>query len=375
MGATELKELQEETGKIVTAIFTRTTHYVEATKKIRELFTNYFFLEQVNQYLQESSEAFDFNRDKGCLQHCLMDESLLKSKAESIQTGATPKLTEALDANVRESSLPFIFNIKESSYHFSPTVPYTPKQQRYLMEFAHALTIYRLCLNICDSYIQIVTQASLAQHEKLLQDITALKEQRSDPKNPMSLTSLWGNGKYLKRTATQLTTQINNHTEEAQTTIQRETPKLVRLFAEGSQLLQKSYTEFENTATLSWVLSDPWRKLSTTVAGLLYKKYTYTDYYMTLTIKDDNAEQKKELEDYQEMIAHQFMPLKKELLLEAFNQINQIISGIKIEATCKGIELQETSKQTFFSQNSYYQGMLYMLSSHNPGTGMKSEVF
>ncbi|KTC86943.1 hypothetical protein [Legionella brunensis] len=370
MGKKELKALQEEVDKVSVQMQKRVAYYSQATIDVRQKFTTYFFNAKLTDSLIErpdkGQEIFDFDEISESLKACLVDEQTLVSKAEAIKVKSQimPSLVDALDANILGSQLPFIRH--GSGYIFSQENPYTPKGQTYMRQFAHALSIYRVCLGICESYYLITNDVCLnvQTHQEAIFAAENLTVQLTKPEDSTPLIDLWRNGKAIKRTLNDLTANIDTFTPQFEEKIAYQTSRLTQLFEDGAALLQEGCKQFPNTSLLTFIFFDQWRAMLKDLANHFYLGKYSSSFQGILTVNSECSELKRELSEFHAMTTDRLPLLKTELLAKGYKVINECLSCLRMEASRKKISLTEAPERGMFAlKNTYYWGMLALLGS------------
>ncbi|WED42783.1 hypothetical protein [Legionella cardiaca] len=360
MGKKELKLLQEETDTTLQLIYKRGQYYADATVKIREVFSAYFFNPKITDKLTESpaigQDMFNFNEVVDAMKICLLSEEELAKKAEAMDTDSTPSLVMAFDMQIAASGLPLQWN---NGYVFSREKPYTSKAQLFMQQFAYALSLYRVCLSVCDAYLLLINHncLNLQEHNEELNRAEFLAEQLTKPENSTSVIPFWQQAKNIKHKLEELTAKIDSFSKDFKQQVDTQTQNLTYAFAQGAMLLEESCKQFPNT---TWFFCDEWQAMmSKTVAKLLFSNKCSLSFAGNLTVSGECNDLKKEIAEFREVIVEKMPILKSELLLKAYKVINECLSCLKIEASRKNVVLPKPSADGFFSKKNYsYWGTL-----------------
>lgn len=336
----ELKEVEEEVNIVVEKIKKQAQHHAETTIRVRKVLLDYFFDVNIINTLTESPdsnhELFNVNAILEPLKACLVEESKLVEKAEAIKHGARSSLVEALDANIQETHLPFIRS--KEGYAFYREIPYTPKAQSFMEQFAHALSVYRICLGICEAFHYMSGHAclDLQEYYAAISKAEHLKAALKEPGNATPVIDSWRLAKDIKRQLRDLVKVIDAFTSDFECTIEQEQARLKFLMEGAAEILQDSYRKFPNTATLPFLFSDQWQTTAKMLDNLLYPEKTKC------------SQLSSEISEFKEIVNAKLPILKTELLVKAFKLVDSCLSRLRIEAHRKHISLAEAPENGVF---------------------------
>lgn len=359
----KLELYQQEINANTQPIFARLEHYRKAMFEIKKLLKDYFFNTWRTQKLTEVAKGeelvFSFNMVQEAMEKCLVDEQILVETALEIATG-NPSLMAACDIHILKSGLPLELDQQDGLYLFKTEKPYTPMAQVFMRQFAYALSIYRVCLGVCETYLAIRSHQGIdtQQQKNYIESANFLKQQLNED---VDLISLHKEVKRIEKEIISLlrTEEVHEGLDQFKKDIDTLKIKLVALFESGAKHLQNSYKEFPNNPIL-WILHDrSWHTLLKNISGLLYaQQYTYSTLYGTLEIKKEFIGLITKEIDYFDTTALAKTPLLK---IELLRKAAKLVTETKIDVLAKlaesGIELVEAPKIGMFSpppSNSIY---------------------
>lgn len=354
----ELELCQKEMNTAIQPVFARLEHYRNAMFQIRKLLKDYFFDTWRTQKLTEVAKneelVFSFNLVQEAMEQCLVEEETLVKAAQTISDDKiNPSLAAALDAHVLNCGLPIELRETDGVYLFKPAKPYTPSAQAFMCQFAYALSAYRVCLGICETYYALYRHEGI-QTEYLsnyMQAATLLQQQIEGSDH---LISLHQQARAIEKEIINAlrSEKVREGLAQFQMDIDLLTGKLVELLESGIVHLQNCYQEFPNNPIL-WMLHDrSWHALLKTLSGLLYADhYTYSTLYGSLTIKKEFIELiKAEIDHFGSVTSAKTPLLKVELLREAAKLITEIKIDILAKLAAQGIELVKAPQIGMFSK-------------------------
>ncbi|CAM2852324.1 coiled-coil protein [Legionella steigerwaltii] len=343
----ELELYQKEINTAIQPIFARLEHYRNAMFAIRKLLKDYFFDTWRTQKLTEVAKGeevvFSFNLVQEAMEKCLVDENTLIQTAQIISNESeTPSLVAALDTHVLESGLPIELRETDGVYLFKSTKPYTPSAQAFMCQFAYALSAYRVCLGICETYFALYRHEGIqtVYLQNYIESVTFLKQQMEGEVDFVSLHKQ-ARGTEKEIMGSLRTEKVHEGLNHFKEDIDSLTKKLVELLESGAAHLQNCYKEFPNNPIL-WMLHDrSWHTLLKTLSGLMYAdQYTYSTLYGTLTIKKEFIELiKAEIDRFGTVALAKTPLLKIELLRKAAKLIAETKIDILAKLAEQGVEL------------------------------------
>ncbi|KTD60654.1 coiled-coil protein [Legionella santicrucis] len=348
----KLELYQQEINSQTQAIFARLEYYRKAMFEIKKLLKDYFFntwrTQRLTEIAQGDEVVFSFNMVQKAMENCLVDETLLVETAQRISEDTeNPSLIAAFDPYVLKSGLPLELNQEEGLFLFKPEKPYTPMAQVFMRQFAYALSIYRVCLGLCETYCAIYSYQGIEtkQQKDYIEYANFLKQQLNEE---VDLISLNQEVKKIENEILNLlcTEKVHEGLDQFKKDIDTLKIKLVTLLESGANHLQDSYKEFPNNPIL-WILHDrSWHALLKTISGLLYaQQYNYSTLYGTLEIKKEFISLiKAEIEQFDTAIVAKTPLLKIELLKKGAKLINEIKIDVLAEIAEKKIEMIEAPK-------------------------------
>ncbi|MDI9819535.1 MULTISPECIES: hypothetical protein [unclassified Legionella] len=368
MGGNKIQTLEGQIKKTCEPIMKRREHYATIALEVRTPLLSYFLDAGQGDALierpQQNQCVFLFKDIKDSLEACLVDEVLLVETAQNINP-ETPSLVAASDHCIKQAKLPLV--LEKNGYCFKPATPYTPKAQRFMEQFASALSVYRVYLGICDVYCFINRHhcLNLDEYNEILEQAQQFKselEPKLNDSGEQFLNKCWQDAKKLKGELNELSKKIQRFSPEFENKIQFETAKISQLFEQGAYLLNESYKKFPNESILWLLVDEKWQTLLKTLAAKLYfNQYSASAYSGALTINTEFTKLvNQEITDYYTAIMETLPLLKGEILREAFAVVNQSITDLKLEAAHKGIQLLKAPENGFFSPG-IYSGMLSIL--------------
>ncbi|KTD13605.1 coiled-coil protein [Legionella gratiana] len=353
----KLELYQQEINSQTQTIFTRLEHYRNAMFEIKKLLKDYFFntwrTQRLTEVAQGEEVVFSFNMVQQAMENCLVDEKILVETAQtSIKDTENPSLIAAFEPYVLKSGLPLELNQETGLFLFKPEKPYTPMAQVFMRQFAYALSIYRICLGVCETYFAIYSHPGIEtkQQKDYIESANFLKQQLNEE---IDLISLYKEVKKIEHEILRLlrTEKIHEGLDQFKNDIDKLKIKLITLLESGANYLQDSYKEFPNNPIL-WLLHDrSWHALLKTISGLLYaQQYNYSTLYGTLEIKKEFISLiKTEIDKFDTAVLAKTPLVKIELLKKAAKLINGIKIDILAQFAEKEIELVEAPKVGIFS--------------------------
>lgn len=162
----KLELYQKEMTEATQPIYGRMDHYRKTMLEIRKLLQDYFFNAWRTKKLTETAKGeeivFSFNMVQEAMARCLVDENTLVETAQALANPAEkPSLVAAFDSHTLKSGLPLLFFPENGLYRFNPEKVYTPMAQVFMCQFAYALSIYRACLGICETYFVVYSHQGI----------------------------------------------------------------------------------------------------------------------------------------------------------------------------------------------------------------------
>ncbi|MBN9229130.1 MULTISPECIES: hypothetical protein [Legionella] len=352
----ELELYQKEIDTAIQPIFARLEHYRNAMFEIRKLLKDYFFdtwrTKKLTEVAQGDELVFSFNLVQEAMEKCLVEENILIETAQIISNNTeNPSLVAALDAHVLECGLPITLRETDGVYLFKSTKSYTPSAHAFMCQFAYALSAYRLCLGICETYFALYRHEGIQTEylQNYSESATLLKQQIE---GGINLTSLHQQAKAKEKEIISAlrTEKVHEGLSRFEQDLGSLTSKLVSLLESGTVLLQNCYQEFPNNPIL-WMLHDrSWHTLLKTLSGLLYAdQYTYSTLYGTLTIKKEFIELiKTEIEHFGSVTLTKNPVLKIEFLRKAAKLIAETKIDILAKLAEQGVEVVKAPKIGIF---------------------------
>ncbi|STY31129.1 coiled-coil protein [Legionella wadsworthii] len=363
----KLELYQKEMTEVTQPIYVRMEHYRKTMLEMRKLLKDYFFNAWRTKKLTETAKGeeivFSFNMVQEAMERCLVEEKTLVETAQAIANSAeNPSLVAAFDYHVLKSGLPLIFFPENDLYRFSPEKVYTPMAQVFMCQFAYALSIYRACLGICETYFSVYSHPGIATQSSncYIESANLLKQQFQEGGD---LITLLRQAKIKENEMDPLlrTESVHEGLDQFAHDIDALKIKLISFMETGAEHIQKSYVEFPNNPIL-WILHDrSWHTLLKTMTSHLYaQQFSSSTLYGTLEIKKSFMDLiQSEIERFGRVALDKTPSIKVEILKKAA----KIIAETKIDILAKlaenKININETPAVGRFSTPPAVYSLLY----------------
>lgn len=341
MAGDKWEELQEKMTLALAPLKVRQSYYISGLKRFRQLLVDNFINRVDSQTYLEHTELgqqlFDFNAIKPNMVACLLDEAQL---IESVSD-----LAKALDEKVAASGLLFPLDEQHSNYSLQQRQPFTPKAQRFMEQFACALSLYRINLAILDAYNQLLIQPELSieQYERCLMSAMGLREQRLDCLECDQFHAEMGKIKLLKGTIDRLLDpylddSLLKQAEQIATAFSKS--NLHRLLIQRGSLLVAAFDTFPNDAYLTWILWDSsWQSLLKTISTSLFNDVVPPSFLSLQTTPNPLQTLMAEFDVASRCVPERVIAFKRELLNNALLIVGEAEANLKSRASQLGFSL------------------------------------
>jgi hypothetical protein len=373
--------LKKDVNLAMTPLFTRRNTYEDGAVELRKILTTFFLNEDVATTLIEPTKVeqrmFDFNLVKDQMAKCLIVENELTSAALRLKQElgtAKPSLVTALDAQVLNCGLPFL--LEDESYRLAFDKPFTHKAHNFMMQFAHALTLYRVYLHIYEVYHNLLndTFLNLEQDDDCLSEAQWFKKRGVENIIKEDLPNLVQQINKSKKVVWSRLDLLKPHKMAYKDAFSSESKILPYLFKLGARKIEACYRDFPNDSTYTFLLYDTsWHKLLKNIAARLFEKqYTYSSFSSTLTILSEFSEKQDfEITNFQSVVLDKLVAYKIALLIKALRVYDKVLLNIRAKAAEEGVSLAYVSDTNFFqpSKTIYHYMSECMLERglyHNP---------
>jgi len=366
----ELELYQQAIDAASLPISVRLEHYGKVMCDIREALSNYFFDKKRTTHLSEAVQK--------AMKECLVDENILIKAAKTKKDNVGhPSFMIALDDIVLNNSLSITLQ-ENGLYSFKPEVSSPPKTQDLMHQFTYALSIYRVCLGVCESYLTLYRSENL-KIEPLKNHLESAQHLKQQLTEDADLITLHKQIKTIEKAILGLlrTEKVHEGLDVFTQHTDALTTKLAELLEFGAIKLEDCYKEFPNNPYL-WVLHDrSWHSLLKNLSGLLYvNQYTYSTLQGSLVINREFINHiKKEIDHFKTVALEKTSLLKIELLKTAAKVISETKIDILAKIAEKGITLIEAPKAGMFStvkSPNMYQLMVTFQQSKKDESGLCS---
>lgn len=324
-------------------IMIRLTNYRSLMYRMRVIFTEYFFDEERTKNLSDTSPynpvVFDFSQIMPAMKMCLVEESDLIKSAQKIEgIMGNPSFVSALHDNILQSGLSFELQEENNQYLFKPEKPYKDAVQNYMNQFANALSIYRICLGICEVYCAIYEIPHTETHQNLLHSAENLK---LELENGTNVIGLYEKARDDEQQIRELLAagKVRQGMDSFNQRIEILSTKLTALLNNGADCLRKSYSQ-HTPAKLRVVRHRTWHSKLIEIARGLFGNM-YRDNYISGSITIHNEEYvtliRNEIDRFLSVAIEKTHLLKIELLCEAAKLVSESIIQIMKTWAIEGI--------------------------------------
>lgn len=342
MTKSKLEELQLEMEKVFSPLEKRRENYLSTLKKVRLQLCSYFFNEK-NQDLHERAASgqqwFDWEDVKPGMENCLPEEQVLAERANELQSQSPVRIsiTEALDYQVAQSGLS-LQRVK-MGYEFKPEKPYTPKAQLFMQQFAGALSIYRVYLNIYEIYCCNYPFLKVDSHKQCLEKATDIHKETQQASYDAAL--IFHEAKDNARVIKTLLAAIREGQEDFDHAMKLQAAHLAKQFELAAEVIEDCYKKHPNSSLLFFAMDSEWQRLLKGIAADLFdNQYTYSSFGGTLTILPKFMETViAEITQFYLVACENQIPYRGELLRRALHLTSEVMTKLRVDAAIKDVSL------------------------------------
>lgn len=358
MGDKTLEELQKDVHNAFKPLLDRWEYYEQGSIKMHKTLSSFFLLDDkvatnLIEPAQPHEQMFDFNAVKEGIKSCL-DENILREQCKRFVEAypeEKPNIVKAFDAQILQSGLPFV--LEEESYRLNFDKIYTPKAENFMQQFTHSLSLFRVYLNIYQTYSYLATHDYLKTDSYIdsLQKAKTLKDEYKGNESEEDLRRLFWQAKLLKREIKALFRSLKDYTSNFERFFLLDSPHLALYLDEGARRIEAAYKAFPNDSRYTFFLWDTsWHSYLKGVAENLFaNQYTYHSYSCTLVILPQFSQTLlEEIMTFHSTAIDKQSDYKIALLSDALLNVDEVINKLRSKAAKSGLSFKSVPTQRFF---------------------------